>query len=571
MKKGYQLILAFSILQLTVTPLFAQKKKDKEKDKAEITIEEVAERCKGIPSADKVTIRVARFNVSTNKAGGEFGQEMATMLTAAIQQTSCFRVLETNRNMSDMTGEIGVGQQGFTDGSGPEAGQLLGAQLVATGEVTEYAKGGSSNTFGGIVTVGKEKATIGFIIKLLNPQTGEVLFTKAVNAKGESSSKSTFAVPGYRQNSNDGDRAVSNAMEKGIIQAVQLMIDAKETIEIPKPIKIEEAKKYNFSNCGMLQNGGGPKIMILVPEAQSQGATTGRDNLDRRTQAEIEAEDRKADRELTRDVFRSLFGNNNNNNSSSDNNNQSKRSSNAIYKPVVVEQAVAETEIIQKFIEAGFRVIDAKMAKQMRQKMDSLSSNDDLAQLASVAQKLGVNVIITGFALSEPVGNRNGMVTYRGTIELRAVVTDDATILASNTTNAGGADVADAVASKIALKNASGKISNYMLEQLCNRNISFKDAGSSGNAQKSGSPASAGGTEIMLSGITFSQMQSLESYLKSNSKIKEVKKTFAANTGRLTVSHSLTTDQVADLLANCKSLTIEIVSMNEARIEAKVK
>jgi len=563
MKKVYNLVLVFSIFQLVNSPLFAQKKN---KDKADITIEEVTERCKGIPSADKVTVKVARFSVSTNKAYGEFGQEMATMLTAAIQQTSCFKVLESNRNMSDMNNEIAVGQEGFTDGTGPGAGQLMGAQLIATGEVTEFARGSNGGSYGP-VTVGKSNATVGFIIKLLNPQTGEVLFSKSVNAKGEASAKVNVLFGGVKSNSNSGDRAVSNAMEKGIIKAVELMIDAKDEIEIPKPVKLEEAKKYTSANCTMLQNGGGPKIMILIPEAQLQGSTTNRQNLDKRTQAEIEADEKRADRQLTRDVIRDIFGSNKN--GTSNNNNQSKQPSTAIFKPVVVEQATAENEIIKKFIETGYRVIDPKIANQLRLKMDSLGGNDDIAQLAATGQRLGAHIIITGVAVSEPVGNNNGMVSYRGQIELRAVATEDATIMASNTSIAGGVDVADAVAAKIALKNASVKMANYMLDQLCNRSFSFKDA--SGNTQKASNQPVAAGTEIIVSNITYSQMQSLEAYLKSNSKIKEVKKTFSANTGKLLVNGSLSAGQIADLLSGFKSLAIEIVSLDDARIETKVK
>ncbi|MBL7701510.1 MAG: hypothetical protein JNM14_04635 [Ferruginibacter sp.] len=560
--------VAIIIVQLLVLPVFAQKKN---KDKADITIEEVAERCKGILNNDKVTIKVARFNVTTNSApSGTFGQEMATMLTSAIQQTNCFRVLESNRNMRDMTDEMGVGQQGFTDGTGPEAGQLLGAQLIATGEVTEFARGSKGGTYGGIVTIGKNNATIGFIIKLLNPQTGDVLFSKMVNAKGEASAKASVLFGGFGSSSNEGDRAVSNAMEKGIIQAVQLMIDAKGNIEIPKPIKLEAPKKYNASNCTILQNGSGPKIAIIIPEAQVQGSTINRQGTDRRTQAEMDADERKADRQLTRDVIRDIFGNKNNN-AGNGNNDDSKKSSSAIFKPIVVEQATAENEIIRRFNEAGFRIVDSKLAIKMRQKMDSLGGNDDNAQMAAAALKLGAHIFITGVALTEPVSNSNGMVSYRGTIELRAVSTEDATILASNTIYAGGVDVADAVAAKISLRNASITMANYMLEQLCNRNFSFKDAGVGTQKPSSGNPSAAGATEITISNITYSQMQSLETFLKSNPKIKGVKKTFASNAGKLAVAGSLSAEQIADLLSNFKTVITEIISLDETRIEAKVK
>ncbi len=63
---------------------------------------------KACPETNALLLKVARFSVSTKsaQANASFGDELATMLTSALQQTSCFRVMETNKNVADATGEM---------------------------------------------------------------------------------------------------------------------------------------------------------------------------------------------------------------------------------------------------------------------------------------------------------------------------------------------------------------------------------------------------------------------------------------------------------------------------------
>jgi len=106
------------------------------------TFEKINETCKGTPVEQRPRITVARFSVATPKAAYEFGAELATMLSSALQQTSCFRVLESIDNFDDMADEIDLGDSKYTrKNSSPKAGQMMGAQFVITGEVTEYNEG----------------------------------------------------------------------------------------------------------------------------------------------------------------------------------------------------------------------------------------------------------------------------------------------------------------------------------------------------------------------------------------------------------------------------------------------
>jgi curli biogenesis system outer membrane secretion channel CsgG len=568
--KIYLLLLLIFIINSQIT---AQKE-------PKITIEKVTEKCKGQPFDKRVVVKVARFSVTaTNNAGGEFGQELATMLTAAIQQTSCFRVMEMNKNRSDMTDEIANSQEGFTDGSGPEAGKMIGAQLVVTGEVTKFSQGESKTTIMGI-SGGGNTATVGFILKLLNPQTGEILFSKSISETGSTSGFKGMKLFGVETAGKVENKAVGDAMEKAIIRAVEIMVDEKDNIPMPAPMKAQATRKFSPSNCAMLKNGRGPKIMILIPEAQVQGTTVKRQQLDQRSQAAIDAEEKRQDRQVTRDVLTGIFGKKNNAPAANTANQPApaSKTSNAVFKNVVVEQSTAENEIIKKFIESGFRVIDPKIASKLKAEVDSMGG-DDLAKMASLGLKMGANIIITGVAVSEPVSNENSMFSFRGRIELRAITTDDASILASNTIQAGGIDVSESVAAKMALKNASDKMSLYMLEQLCMRNLSFGgDSGGGGSASNSlaGNINKPTGpqlntTEVEFSNVTFAKMQNIVTYLKTNAKLKEVRKTFSGTSGKVSIDHSTSTDQIADFLSSCKSIALEIVNLEDSRIEVNVK
>ena len=84
-----------------------------EKDKTKTTFEAIKKVCKGTPVKERPRITVARFDVSTPSASYEFGGELATMLSNALQQTSCYRVLESLDNFEDMAGEIKLSREGF--------------------------------------------------------------------------------------------------------------------------------------------------------------------------------------------------------------------------------------------------------------------------------------------------------------------------------------------------------------------------------------------------------------------------------------------------------------------------
>ena len=533
-----------------------------------VTLEKVAEKCKGLPKDKRVTVKVARFNVSSRsaQANSTFGDELATMLTSALQQTNCFRTLEMNRNVGDATGEIAFAQDGFTGGSGPQAGVMLGAQLIVTGEVTDFSEGKSSTSAFG-VSVGGNQATVGFTLKVLNPQSGEVLFSRDVNMKGSASGFKGVKLFGIETAGSTENRAVQDAMQKAIIRSVEILAEEKDNMEIPEPMKPKEIKRYTAQNCQILRNGS-PKIIILVTEATTSG--TARDNtttdLNRR-EREMELREREANVGLTRDIVQGIFGSRKKEATKPEEQASRQTASSAVFKPVVIEQSATETELTKAFVEAGFRVVDPKIYGKMRQIADSTG---DLGAMASLGLKMGADMIITGQTISERTNVQGGMVATRARLEIRAIATEDGSILATNAIAGGGIDVSEAISNKIAIHNAAENMSQYLLERLCVMNIQFArstPAGGKAAVSTRTTPALAGTStsEIAVSNTNFSKLQALAAACSKNPKVKGVQKSLKGTEGTLQIEHTGNTDDLIDFLSKIPALKFDVTGLESGK------
>lgn len=559
----------FAALMLTTLVLLALPDQLRAQKQPQITLEQVAEKCKGLPRDKRVVVKVARFNVSTRSAQAHatFGDELATMLTSAIQQTNCFRVMEMNRNVGDMTDEMAFKQDGFTNGSGPDAGKMIGAQLLVTGEVTDFSEGNKSTQVGGL-NFGGNTATVGFTLKLLNPQTGELLFAKDINMKGNSSGfrgMTLGGAGGLKVGGSTENRAVQDAMQKAIIKAVEVMADARDQIEMPEPMKVREVKRYTAQNCQMLRNGS-PKVMVLITEATTSGTsrTLNDEDLERQERlADIEA--RKA---ITSALATAIAGRK----KKAEEPSSRQAPSSAVYKPVVIEQSATETELIRRFVESGFRVVDPKAYGKMRMKVDS---SGDVSQVAALGLKMGANIIITGQTVSERTNTQGGMVSCRARLEIRVVSTDDGTILATNAVSGGGIDVSEVVANKQAIQNASETMTQYLLDRLCSMNLTFASSGpataAAGRVTAGPAQPALNTTEIVVGNTNFAKLKALSDGLLKNPKVKNVQKSLKGTEGVLLIQHQGSTDDLIERLGNLPAVGFEVAGLEEGKANLTMK
>jgi len=250
MKRIFILLLLVTVTSLT----YAQTKEV-------ISFEQIKSQCAAMPLDKRARVSVTRFNVTTRtddqtvqqnanannklkalstifgggwpaqKADGVppiLGDNLAARLTDALQSISCFRVLETLANNKDLTNEIDASDSKYSSKKAPKAGRQLGPQIVATGEVTEYSMQSKGVNIAG-VGAGKKIVKMGFILKLINAETRDVIFSRQIRA--QSKAAGNVSVLGLVSTANS-DPAIAAVVDDGILQAVGLMVHVRDSLNI---------------------------------------------------------------------------------------------------------------------------------------------------------------------------------------------------------------------------------------------------------------------------------------------------------------------------------------------------
>jgi len=223
-------LLLLSLITFSVT---AQTLKgDTEKDLS-IRMEEVKTKCDNIPHDKRIRVVVARFNSTANSASRELGLNMTTMLTNALSQVNCFTVLEEKRNLSDLKSEIDLSSSEYSDAaSGLEKGKMKIAQVIFTGEITEYNEIQTTHAVFG-VTQATSKVHMGFIIKMINPTTREILASKSFNIDSKTGYLRSVGILNIKKTSSHTNPALANALEQGVVAAVEYLVSEKDKIVVP--------------------------------------------------------------------------------------------------------------------------------------------------------------------------------------------------------------------------------------------------------------------------------------------------------------------------------------------------
>ena len=221
--------IIFAIFTIFFSSLVASAQK-----KPKITMEEIEEQCEGIEFDQKLTLSVSSFNVSTPSAYAQFGDELSQMLTNALQNVNCFNVLLSVKDKDEILEEINFGESGNVKaGTAAQRGQMKGAQVVVMGKVTEYAAGESSGGALGI-SISSKKAHIGFIIQLINPETREIIDSESFNVDGRAGGFSGLKLFGFKAVGGvANNKALADACEKGIIQAVEYIVSNRDKMPLP--------------------------------------------------------------------------------------------------------------------------------------------------------------------------------------------------------------------------------------------------------------------------------------------------------------------------------------------------
>ena len=143
--------------------------------------------------AAKPVLAVAEFRNETQAYWWttDVGRDLAGMLSNELASTEKFKMVERH-NLADVLGEQDLAASGrVSKSTGAKLGKVTGAQYVVVATVSSFDKNtagtGGGLSFGGISVGGKhEEAYIAVDLRVIDTTTGEIEFTRTVEARSSS-------------------------------------------------------------------------------------------------------------------------------------------------------------------------------------------------------------------------------------------------------------------------------------------------------------------------------------------------------------------------------------------------
>jgi curli biogenesis system outer membrane secretion channel CsgG len=302
-------------------------------------------------------------------------------------------------------------------------------------------------------------------------------------------------------NFSSSNKSLADVCEKAINQSVEFIASRKAKMPLPDA-QNPEMKVYNATNCSVLNSEYVPKVMVILPEF----------HISQR-----------------------------------------------------IPDPAAETEINRKLIEAGFKVVDAAMFATIKNGARFADAAKDPKLAISLGREFGADIVVYGEAFSQRTGTQGAQVTCRARVEIKAVRTDDASILISNGLEAGALDNAEFVAAKSALRSAGTLVADYMLEQFCSKGLSFSKPTTTNATVKTGNEA----MNIQVKNVDFAKFKALTDLLATKGKILD--KSLVQGNGSVALQTSMTSDGIAELISKRLGAKYEIQELSKTIIVLQYK
>lgn len=181
----------------------------------------------------KRTVAVASFFAKSDflrQYGlSDLGGGLAAMLATALVESGQFIVVE-RPDLSAVLGEQELGANGLTTPeSAPRLGNLIGAQLLIMGNVTEFSESDSGRGFsvgvGGRLGIGvspqSRKGVVGIDVRVVDTSTGQVVAAYHVREEVKARSVNVnVAVSGYRVGGTDFNKTPLGKAARAAINTV---------------------------------------------------------------------------------------------------------------------------------------------------------------------------------------------------------------------------------------------------------------------------------------------------------------------------------------------------------------
>ena len=402
------------------------------------SVEKVEKICDGLAAADKPIVAIMPFKLAAPGAAQNVGTGLPDMMVNALFNSGCFRVVERER-LADIMKEQGMGLSGAGDESSfAQVGKMAGAQILIFGTITEFTENESGGGGGGggllrrrgglgaiVGGVGAKSAHIGYTIKFVNPSTGEILDSKSFDKKKTSVGVAGAGLfgAGIAGGGFYSSKSMQDAVEESLIEAVQYMSQNKSNyIGVVADSKAATAagtsSKVDKGDCALLKLPRKPKIMVIIPEEHLAGEGSKYDPL-RSSKVEVTINSSGNNQSTN-----SVNDQSSTRNSGADNLNDVRR----MFRP---PDPAGETEIMKRFLKFGFE-LNAKQYEKLRVEKSFQNAYENPTIASQIAAKFGADIILVGEAFSEYSKAENGMTSCRARVEVKAVMTKNAKILAAD-------------------------------------------------------------------------------------------------------------------------------------------
>ncbi len=225
----------------------------------------------------------------------------------------------------------------------------------------------------------------------------------------------------------------------------------------------------------------------------------------------------------------------------------------------------AESALASKLMAAGFPVVDAQTVRRnvSRDKALQLLAGDDKAAAAAGLQ-FGAQVIVTGTAISKNAGGKllgTNMQTLQATVQVRAVWSDDARVIATQSAHSSKAHIDELQGGVLAIQEASAEVADGLSAALL------------GELAKRHSAAPAQLT-LMISGlVSYRHLAFVQQFLENGVKgVKAVHvRQFAEGSAELGLDYAGKSQVIARDLANQKftGFRLEPTSVTPNRLDIR--
>lgn len=166
----------------------------------------------------------------------------ADMLTTELVKATKLDVFERER-MSSILKEQDFGQSGRIDPStAAEIGRLIGVDFIVTGAITEF---GSSNSGGGGggVNIGKKNFMASVDVRIIDVNTGQIVFADTGTGKKSSTNVKVFGFGGGEKNNTKNETASLRKAMKDLAQKIgDAGLENKLSSTASNPIPITSSK-----------------------------------------------------------------------------------------------------------------------------------------------------------------------------------------------------------------------------------------------------------------------------------------------------------------------------------------